>query len=326
MSKTVKKWLSILIPLLLGIFFIVYAYNQFTEEQIKDIFGHFKSADYFYIFISIVFGFIASVARSYRWKYTLEHLGYNIPFKNQFLAVNVSYLMNMFIPRSGEISRALVLKNYENVPFDKSFGTIIAERVIDLLILFLFMGLIFFLQFDIVKTFILDYIPQDKVAFIAITALFLSSLFFVIYRYSKLKFIIALKQKLSGLTDGILSVIKMKNKWQFLFYTILIWFSYVMMFYVAIFAFPETSTLSFTAVLTTFVVGSIAIAFTNNGLGSYPFLVAEILLFYGISATVGSAFGWIVWTSQTIFTIVLGLVSLFLLPILNKVRHRPVHK
>src|SRR5690554_3268104 len=99
---------------------------------------------------------------------------------------------------------------------------------------------------------------------------------------------------------------------------LLIWIAYVLMFWVSIFAFPETSDLNFTAVLTTFVVGSIAIAFTNNGLGSYPFLVAEILLFYGISATVGSAFGWIVWSSQTLFTAVLKLSSLFLLPVLNR--------
>jgi hypothetical protein len=90
------------------------------------------------------------------------------------------------------------------------------------------------------------------------------------------------------------------------------------MFWVSIFAFPETSTLSFTAVLTTFVVGSIAIAFTNNGLGSYPFLVSEILIFYGISATIGTAFGWVVWTAQTVFTLTLGLVSLFVLPLFNK--------
>src|SRR5690606_22914029 len=101
-------------------------------------------------------------------------------------------------------------------------------------------------------------------------------------------------------------------------HTVLIWISYVLMFWISIFAFSETSHLSFTAVLTTFVVGSIAIAFTNNGLGSYPFLVSEILLFYGISATVGTAFGWVVWTAQTSFTLVLGLISLFLLPLLNK--------
>lgn len=318
MTKPVKKWLSILIPLLLGIFFIVYAYNQFSTEELKQIKQNFKNANYFYIFLSIVFGFIGSIARSYRWKYTLEHLGYNVPFKNQFLAVNVSYLMNMFIPRSGEISRALVLKNYNNVPFDKGFGTIIAERVVDLALLFLMVVLIFFLQFDIVKTFVLDYIPQEKIILFSTIAIFLLILSFTIYRYSKLKIILSLKEKLSGLKDGIFSVVQMKTKWPFLFYTILIWISYVLMFWISIFAFSETSHLNFTAVLTTFVVGSIAIAFTNNGLGSYPFLVSEILLFYGISATVGTAFGWVVWTAQTSFTLALGLISLFLLPLLNK--------
>lgn len=318
MSKPVKKWLSIIIPLLLGIFFIVYAYNQFTPQEIEQIRHNFKNADYLYIFLSILFGFIGSFARSYRWKYTLEHLGYNVPFKNQFLAVNVSYLMNMFIPRSGEISRALVLKNYNQVPFDKGFGTIIAERVVDLILLMLMAALIFFLQFNIIKTFVLDYIPQEKIIVLSTTGIVLFFIFFTLYRYSKLKIIVTLKDKLSGLKEGVLSVINMKNKWQFLFYTVLIWVSYVLMFWVSIFAFPETSTLEFTAVLTTFVVGSIAIAFTNNGLGSYPFLVSEILLFYGISATAGTAFGWVVWTAQTVFTLVLGLVSLFFLPVLNR--------
>lgn len=302
----------------MGIFFIVYAYNQFTQEQIQEIFGYFKTANYYYIFISVIFGFIGSIARSYRWKYTLEHLGYKVPFKNQFLAVNVSYLMNMLIPRSGEVSRALVLKNYNNVPFDKSFGTIVAERVVDLILLLLLVGVVFFFQFEIVKTFILDYIPQEKFILISGIGFFIFLLLFLVYRYSKLKFILSLKEKLSGLKEGILSVVKMKNKGAFLFYTVLIWASYLMMFWMSIFVFQETSTLSFEAVLTTFVVGSIAIAFTNNGLGSYPFLVAEILLFYSVSATIGSAFGWIVWSSQTLFTAALGLSSLFLLPILNK--------
>jgi uncharacterized protein (TIRG00374 family) len=317
-SKITKKWLSILIPLLIGIFFIIYAYNKFSEQEIKEIYSYFKTADYFYICLSVVFGLIGSLLRSYRWKYTIEHMGYKSSFKNLFFAVNVSYLMNMFIPRSGEISRSLVLKNYENIPFDKSFGTIIAERIIDLILLFLLMLIALFIQFDIVKTFVLDYIPKDKIILLALVGLFGSSLAFVVYRYSKLKFILNLKEKLSGLREGIMSVVQMKKKVPFLFQTLLIWFSYIMMFWVAIFAFPETSTLSFDAVITTFVVGSIAIAFTNNGLGSYPFLVAEILIFYGISSTVGSAFGWIVWTSQTLFTVFIGLSSLFLLPVFNK--------
>jgi len=316
-NKTIKKWLSVLIPLLLGIFFVVYAYNQFSPQQLAQIKEYFKSADYSYIYMSIGFGFVGAFARAYRWKFTLQHLGYNVPFKNQFFAVNIGYLMNMFIPRSGEISRAVVLTKYNNVPFDKGFGTIVAERVVDLILLALCVGLVFFLQFDVVKTFVLDHIPREKAFFVVIVLLVLGLVSVWAYKYSKIKFIQVLKQKLSGLKEGIFSVIQMKHKGIFLLLTVLIWTSYIMMFYISIFAFEETSTLGFEAVITTFVVGSIAIAFTNNGLGSYPFLVAEILLFYGIAATTGTAFGWIVWSSQALFTIFLGVTSLMLLPVFN---------
>src|SRR5690606_35584350 len=109
LNKTFKKIFSIIIPLLLGIFFVVYAYQQFSEEQIIQIKDSFKSANYSYIYISIGFGFVGAFARAYRWRFTLEHLGYKVPFKNQFCAVNIGYLMNMFVSRSGEISRAVVL-------------------------------------------------------------------------------------------------------------------------------------------------------------------------------------------------------------------------
>lgn len=295
----------------------MYAYQKFSSEQIAQIKDYFKSANYSYIYMSIGFGFVGAFARAYRWKFTLEHLGYKVPFQNQFLAVNIGYLMNMFIPRSGEVSRALVLTKYNNVPFDKGFGTIVAERVVDLILLGLCVGVVFFLQFDVVKTFVLDHIPKEKAIFVVIVLLILGFASFWAYNHSKLKFILIVKKKLSGLKDGVFSVVQMKNKLPFLMFTILIWASYIMMFYISIFAFEETATLGFEAVITTFVVGSIAIAFTNNGLGSYPFLVSEILLFYGIAATTGTAFGWIVWTSQALFTVVLGVISLLLLPLLN---------
>jgi len=308
----------VIIPLLLGFFFIIYAYNKFSKEEIQQIKINFQNANYFYIFLSVIFGFLGSYLRSFRWKYTLEHLSYKVPFVNQFFAVNIGYLMNMFIPRSGEISRALVLKNYNNVPFDKSFGTIIAERIIDLVLLLAMIIFIFFIQFNVVKTFVLDVAPKEKILFVGIVVFFVLLISSIIFRYSKLKFISLIIKKLAGFRDGIFSILRMKKKWHFLFYTLLIWVSYVMMLWIAIFAFPETSTLSVKAVLTTFVVGSIAITFTNNGLGSYPFLVSQILLFYKISTPLGTAFGWAVWIVQTILILFLGLISLFLLPVLNK--------
>ena len=136
--------------------------------------------------------------------------------------------------------------------------------------------------------------------------------------YSKAKFIIQFKLKIAGLKEGLLSIVHMKRKWSYLGHTLFIWFSYVFMFYIGIYVIPETNTLSLGAVLTSFVVGSIAIAFTNSGFGSYPFLIAKILLFYNISETAGNAFGWIVWTSQMLLLVFLGAISFLLLPVLNR--------
>lgn len=245
-------------------------------------------------------------------------MGYKTTFANNFMAVSIGYLMNLTVPRSGEISRALVLKKYNNVPFDKGFGSIIAERIIDMIILLGFIIVAVFVQFDIVKTFILDKLPLQKIIILLVVGIVLFITFILLYFYSKAKFIIQLKSKISGLKEGILSIVHMKRKWSYLAHTIFIWFSYIFMFYIGIFVIPETNSLTLGAVLTSFVVGSIAIAFTNSGFGSYPFLIAKILLFYSISETAGNAFGWILWTSQMLLIVFLGALSFLLLPILNR--------
>ena len=299
-------------------FLIVYSYNKFSEEEILEIKRQFETANYNYIYFAVFIAFLGSASRAYRWKYVLDQMGYKTTFVNNFMAVSIGYLMNMTIPRSGEISRALVLKKYNNVPFDKGFGSIIAERIIDMIILLGFIIVAFFVQFDIVKTFILDKMPMQKIILLLIFGLLLFITFILLYLYSKAKFILQFKLKIAGLKEGLLSIVHMKRKWSYLAHTIFIWFSYIFMFYIGIFVIPETISLTFGAVLTSFVVGSIAIAFTNSGFGSYPFLIAKILLFYNISETAGSAFGWIIWTSQMLLLLFLGAISFLLLPILNR--------
>ena len=318
MKQQIGKWLSIILPLLLGVFLIIYTYNKFSPQELAEIKSHFKNADYNYIYLSIFIAFLGSAARAYRWKYSLEHMGYETSFANNFMAVSIGYLMNMTIPRSGEISRALIVKKYNNIPFDKGFGSILAERIIDMIILSLFIALAFLLQFDIVKAFIIDKIPVQKLIILSVLLLLFFILFLLLYLYSKSKFVAMVKQKIAGLKEGLLSLVHMKKKWWYLFYTILIWFSYILMFYISIFVIPETSTITIGAVITSFVIGSIAIAFTNSGFGSYPFLIAKILLFYHINETAGNAFGWIVWTSQMLLLVFLGGISFLMLPLFNK--------
>jgi uncharacterized protein (TIRG00374 family) len=310
--------LSIFIPILLGVGIIVYQYNKFTEAQINEIIGYFKNADYFYVILAVFIGFIGNAIRAYRWKYMLDHLGYQTSFQNNFMAVNIGYLLNLTVPKSGEISRALIVKKYNNIPFDKGFGTIVAERIIDMIFLLFFMLLSVLLQFKIVKSFILDKIPLHLIALISIFGITFLIVFILIYKYSKLKVVAVFKHKISGLKEGLLSVIHMKDKWNYFIQTILIWVSYLVTYYVATKVLPETSVLSFEAIITCFVVGSIAIAFTNSGFGAYPFLTSKVLLFYAIVESAGTAFGWIIWTSQMLLVLILGLLSFLLLPILNR--------
>jgi uncharacterized protein (TIRG00374 family) len=318
LKAKIGKWLSILLPLFLGIFLIYYSYNQFSDTEIQEIKKHFKNANYNYLNFSIFIAFLGSASRAYRWKYVLDQMGYKTTFANNFMAVSIGYLMNMTVPRSGEISRALVLKKYNNVPFDKGFGSIIAERIVDMIILLGLIIVALFVQYDVLKTFVIDKIPLQKLILFLVLGTVLFIAFILIYIYSKLKFILQIKEKISGLKEGLLSILHMEKKWAYLGHTIFIWFSYLYMFYIGLLVIPETNSLPLGAVISTFIVGSVAIAFTNSGFGSYPFLIAKILLFYHISETAGSAFGWIIWTSQMLLLVFLGAISFLLLPILNR--------
>ena len=138
MKKQIGKWLTILIPLLIGIGIIYYQFTTLTSDEIEKIKISFEKANYYYILLSLVIACIGYWSRAYRWKYAIEHLGYTSHFYNNLMAVCIAYFMNLSIPRSGEVSRALVLKKYENVPFDKALGTIVAERIVDFIIFLLF--------------------------------------------------------------------------------------------------------------------------------------------------------------------------------------------
>lgn len=318
MKKILSKWLSILLPILLGVFLTYYAYNKFTPAEIEIIKGKFKNANYYYVLLAVIVGLTGNALRAYRWKYMLDHMGYKSSFQNNFMAVNIGYLLNLAVPKSGEITRAVIVKKYNGIPFDKGFGTIVAERIIDLFFLMFFMLLSVFLQFNVIKSFILDKIPVKLLVITIILGLILFVVFILIYKYSKWHFVAVFKDKISGLKEGIMTVFHMENKWKYFFQTLLIWISYLVTFYIATKVVPDTSSLTIGALITAFVVGSIAIAFTNSGFGSYPFLISKVLVFYSIAETAGSAFGWIIWTSQMFLVLFLGLLSFLLLPILNR--------
>lgn len=318
--KLLKKILNISLPLLLGVFLVYYAYSQFTQAQITEMKGYFRSADYFYVFASLLFMKVSHASRAYRWKFSLQYLGYTSSFWNNFMAISVGYLLNLTIPRSGELSRAAVLQKYDKIPFDKGFGTIIAERIIDLLFLMLFVALALLLQYRQLIGFISQHIPLTQLLTILGILLIMGITGIYLLYTSQWKFFIFIRAKISGLIEGILSIFKMPYRIPFLIHTVIIWASFVLTFYFGTKVLPETSGISIGVTMIAFVVGSLAISFTNGGFGAFPLLIAKILALYGISITAGTAFGWILWTSQTVLILILGGLSFLLLPLLNKTK------
>lgn len=318
MKKSFGTLLKVIIPLGLGLFLIWYIYNSFTPQQLTETKSYFSDANYGFVFLSVLLSILSHVSRSYRWNFMLEPLGYRPKLLNNFMAVSVAYLMNIFIPKSGEISRGVILDKYEGVPFEKGFGTIISERIVDLLFLLAFTVIALVLKFDELSQYLFETIPESTLYVIVIGIIATGVLILLFLIFSKSKVNLKLKRFVMGLKEGILSILKMKKKAAFLIHTFVIWGLYLLSFYTALFALPDTSHINFGTIIITFVVGSFTFAFTNSGFGTYPAAVAGILAVFGVTTTVGVAFGWIVWISNITSLVVFGSLSLLFLPIYNR--------
>ena len=319
MTKNVKKTLKIVLPIVLGAFLVWYSYNFTTPEARKQILRYIQDADLFWVAISISLGILSHISRAIRWNYLLKPMGYRPRVTNNIFIILIAYLANLGIPRSGEVLRATALATYEEVPFEKGFGTIVTERIIDLLMLLFIITVALFLQTDI----ILEILKANGLS-LSLGFLLLGSgilclfVFLAFLKRSTSGVALKLKRFLRGMLDGVLSILKMKNKWAFAFHSLFIWFAYIAMFWVIKFTVPETMNLSLGQLLVPFVAGAFAMSTTNGGVGLYPIVVSSSLGIFGISAVSGDAFGWIMWISQTLMVMVFGAISFLVLPLLNR--------
>lgn len=322
MKANTKKTLKTVFPLLLGAFLIWLSLSKFSDEELADIKNSFLNANYWWIGFSIFLGFLSHLCRAYRWSFMLKPLGYRPKLYNNAMAVFAAYLVNLGIPRAGEFTRAATIQQYEDIPFEKAFGTIVAERLADMVVYLILIVLAFFAQYELIKELILNRIPPNPILLICVAVLLLGVAYtlFSAIKKSKKPLFVKIRTFVNGLIEGIQTLFTMKKKWSYIFYTFFIWFLYVLMFYVVIFAFPETSHLGLDAILICFIMGTFSFATTNGGIGAYPYVIQQALLLYAIPETIGASFGWIAWTSQTILVIVLGGLSFLFLPILNKSR------
>lgn len=314
MSPKTKKVVRIALPLLLAVFFGWYTFSKLPIDQ---IIPYFKSAHYSWIALGMLFGLLSNLSRAYRWKYLLEPMGYTAKLPNRIMAVFIAYLANFGIPRSGEVLRAAVLTNYEEVPFQKSFGTIIGERMADFIILLSIVGVTFLIQFDFIFELLQNAFQPKKLIIIGVIGIVVVTLLFVYLRKSQSKIALKVRHFVLGLLEGILSIFRMQYKWAFIFHTLFIWVMYLLMFYVTTLAVDDLQGVSIGALLIAFIAGSFTIAATNGGIFVYPLAIGAAFSIFDIPENPSIAFGWIIWASQTIMIMVLGSLSFLFLPIYN---------
>ena len=335
MKSKVLNFTKIVFFLGLGIFFIWLFMHNLTPEEKEEIYSSFLNANYVWIVISVIIGILSHISRSVRWKIMMEPMGYSPGLRNTFMAVMIGYFANMALPRLGEVTRCGILARYEKIPIQKSFGTVVTERGID----FILLSTAFLLTLII---------NLDKLALFKTTTIYLSAsekynqienpgyiywiglavligLAYMLYRLryliSHLKFYKSIRDIILGFIEGIKSLVKIKKPFWFVFHSINIWLMYLLMTWIVFFCLPETSHLGLDAGLAVLVFGSIGIIIVQGGIGIYPWIVAEILVMFSIPETKGYAMGWLLWIGQTLMIIAFGILSMGLLPVLNKKKY-----
>lgn len=330
LKKATLTFVKTILPFIIGIYLFWLFFSSMSDEHIKSFNKALREANYLWVIISMILGYIALWSRAERWKYMLEPIGYQTPWKHRYHAMMIGYLMNYTIPRAGEPTRAAMLYRSDEVPFAKSFGTIIAERAVDVLMLGIVFGITLLIGYDDLFAIFNEIQVQlgsprtDASGFttkeIIYTTLAVCCLIglavFVISKTLRSKIVGLIKSVL----NGVFAIFKTKNPGIFIFHTVLIWTCWILMFALPFFALEETKSVPFSGMLIGFIVGSIGITFTNGGIGIFPLIVGLVVAFYiqnsypDDARGIGNALGMIIWLSNTLIMIVLGLISLILLP------------
>ncbi len=323
MKKTIQYLFS------LGFAFLL-LWWVFKDIDLDNVWQKIQQANFMIIAASGVLALLAHWVRAARWALMLRTLGYRVNIYDTTLAVLVGYGANLIFPRAGEVARCGTLNKLEDVPFEKSFGSVIAERLVDVLALLFLIFLNVVLEFGRLKGFFIDYFEQKfqhsssflwLFPLLLIVGLGIGFLFFRKYQSTiqKASIFQKLKNLATGLAGGFWSIKNLKNPRLFVIYTILLWLLYFITTYVLCFALPETSGLSTLAALTIFTMGSIGMAApTQGGIGTYHLLVGSIVVLYGLSQQDGITLATFLHAIQGLFFVALFGIIAFVLTFFTK--------
>lgn len=318
-----------------GLLFWLVIRNQNLEEIKRKL----ESANWWWPVLALLFGLISNTFRSLRWNMLIHPMGYSPKLVNTLGSLMVGYMANLAIPRLGEVSRSAMLSNYEKIPMNKVFGTVVVERVIDVLTIFLLLFLILLLEFEKMSSMADTYVfspmsekasmlfSQGMLFYVIVIGSFAVVLFvfwFFIVRLRDSKYYLKLKDMLRGFVDGVKTIGRLKNRNLFLLYTVLIWFMYLLMSLVCFYSFPATSSLGWNAALAVMVFGAFGWAApVQGGFGTFHAIVTQALLLYSISNDDALAYAILNHTTQVFGMLILGLLSLIFLPIYNRKKTTP---
>ncbi len=303
---------------------------------VQKVINDFKTVNYFWIIIVMICFTISNISRALRWKMLIRPLGYRVHFKNTFWTVMAGYFANLALPRIGEVVRAGLFSKYENVPLEKTFGTIVTDRVMDFVCLFIVIGLAFLLEFDVLWNYIQAELAKggDEGASIlthpiVLGGLALGVLVLVLgFVFRKKLLQSALFEKIKnivlGLKEGILTILKLDNPALFFLHTFIIWLMYYLMTYLCFYAFAPTAAIAHATSmpvigLSVFVFGTLGMIIPSpGGMGSYQYLVTAGLVVYGVNGDDAFSFSIIIFVTIQLCNIVFGILAFALLPWLNR--------
>ncbi|HIB76889.1 MAG TPA: flippase-like domain-containing protein [Flavobacteriales bacterium] len=304
-----KKALTLLAFLAIGVILFVKLMDMVEDKA--ELFDYMSSAPWWAVALTFTMGFLAIVSRGIRWLILLEPMGYKASGFRSVCAVAFGYFSNTFVPRSGELVRCAALNSTDDIPVNKLFGTVITERVVDLIMLFLFMIIALVTNFDAVLTLVSHIsLPEGTTLMILILGavlLLLTGIAFV--KKSK-----KIAEFVAGIGDGIKSVMTMKNRTAFILHTFFIWIMYFLMSYVLYSSMKGSSGISIFDSLWVMVSGGFGMVFpAPGGIGSYQWAVTLGFQSLGYDKLVGVAVGNVVWLTQTAMIIFSGALGYILL-------------
>lgn len=304
----------------------------FRKIDITEVASQLQLARYQWLILSILLGIVSHIARAIRWNILIKSMGYQTDTATTFYAVMVGYLANTAFPRLGEVSRCGVLSKRKNIPFNALFGTVISERFFDTIVLAVILLGVIFLQFSFLKDFVDKYLLNSIAGMANRDNLYMGILLLLIFivlpvvlfriffhRIKNLRIYSKISDFAKGLLEGIQTIMKIRQKWSFIFLTLLIWLLYTLMTYTAFFALDATEGLNFFDGITVMALGSLGIvAPVPGGIGAYQFIVMTILSeIYLVPSEPALTYSIILWTAQTLMIVGGGIFGYYML-VFNK--------